>query len=180
FNWCGDGPAAVSIDADEIKRLGKRFKKLDLDNSGSLSVEEFMSLPELQQNPLVQRVIDIFDTDGNGEVDFQEFIEGVSQFSVKGDKEQKLRFCDEINYQMKLLSVKQSTELHKVVSTSRRRCEAIYYIQFESGEPVAFIHSRKLISLLLLLSLCFVFSFLFLLLFYLHYFVFDFSWNKIQ
>uniref|UniRef100_A0A672H056 EF-hand domain-containing protein n=1 Tax=Salarias fasciatus TaxID=181472 RepID=A0A672H056_SALFA len=81
------------VDADEIKRLGKRFKKLDLDNSGSLSVEEFMSLPELQQNPLVQRVIDIFDTDGNGEVDFKEFIEGVSQFSVNGDKEQKLRFA---------------------------------------------------------------------------------------
>uniref|UniRef100_A0AAQ4RU45 Protein phosphatase 3 regulatory subunit B, alpha n=1 Tax=Gasterosteus aculeatus aculeatus TaxID=481459 RepID=A0AAQ4RU45_GASAC len=83
----------LQFDADEIKRLGKRFKKLDLDNSGSLSVEEFMSLPELQQNPLVQRVIDIFDTDGNGEVDFKEFIEGVSQFSVKGDKEQKLRFA---------------------------------------------------------------------------------------
>lgn len=67
-------PFSVSlcpVDADEIKRLGKRFKKLDLDNSGSLSVEEFMSLPELQQNPLVQRVIDIFDTDGNGEVDFK-------------------------------------------------------------------------------------------------------------
>ena len=30
-----------------------------------------MSLPELQQNPLVQRVIDIFDTDRNGEVDFK-------------------------------------------------------------------------------------------------------------
>ncbi|KAM8945454.1 calcineurin subunit B type 1 [Pelodytes ibericus] len=87
------GPTGNHVDADEIKRLGKRFKKLDLDNSGSLSVEEFMSLPELQQNPLVQRVIDIFDTDGNGEVDFKEFIEGVSQFSVKGDKEQKLRFA---------------------------------------------------------------------------------------
>lgn len=62
---------SAPVDADEIKRLGKRFKKLDLDNSGSLSVEEFMSLPELQQNPLVQRVIDIFDTDGNGEVDFK-------------------------------------------------------------------------------------------------------------
>uniref|UniRef100_A0A8B9ZYH6 EF-hand domain-containing protein n=1 Tax=Anas zonorhyncha TaxID=75864 RepID=A0A8B9ZYH6_9AVES len=86
-------PSRRHVDADEIKRLGKRFKKLDLDNSGSLSVEEFMSLPELQQNPLVQRVIDIFDTDGNGEVDFKEFIEGVSQFSVKGDKEQKLRFA---------------------------------------------------------------------------------------
>ncbi|RMX38790.1 hypothetical protein pdam_00017683 [Pocillopora damicornis] len=81
----------LRIDADEIRRLGKRFRKLDLDKSGALSVDEFMSLPELQQNPLVQRVIDIFDTDGNGEVDFKEFIEGVSQFSVKGDKESKLK-----------------------------------------------------------------------------------------
>lgn len=55
-----------------------------------------MSLPELQQNPLVQRVIEIFDQDGNGEVDFKEFIEGVSQFSVKGDKESKLRFAFQI------------------------------------------------------------------------------------
>nr|CAD7392845.1 unnamed protein product [Timema cristinae] len=82
-----------TVDADEIRRLGKRFRKLDLDNSGSLSIDEFMSLPELQQNPLVQRVIDIFDADGNGEVDFKEFIQGVSQFSVKGDKESKLRFA---------------------------------------------------------------------------------------
>lgn len=83
-----------------------------------------MSLSELQQNPLVQRVIDIFDTDQNGEVDFKgkraflvhlmlnsiansfdgfvnvpltslsplsEFIQGVSQFSVRGDKESKLK-----------------------------------------------------------------------------------------
>ncbi|XP_022706123.1 calcineurin subunit B type 2-like isoform X2 [Varroa jacobsoni] len=82
-----------TFDHDEIKRLGKRFRKLDLDNSGSLSIDEFMSLPELQQNPLVQRVIDIFDTDRNGEICFKEFIQGVSQFSVKGDKESKLRFA---------------------------------------------------------------------------------------
>merc|ERR1712186_251129 len=84
---------ATNFDAEEIKRLGKRFKKLDLDNSGSLSVDEFMSLPELQQNPLVQRVIDIFDDDGNGEVDFKEFIQGLSHFSAKGDMESKLRFA---------------------------------------------------------------------------------------
>ena len=83
----------VAFDAEEIKRLGKRFKKLDLDGSGSLSIEEFMSLPELQQNPLVRRVIDIFDDDGNGEVDFKEFIQGLSHFSAKGDMESKLRFA---------------------------------------------------------------------------------------
>merc|ERR1711935_318955 len=84
------------FDPEEIARLGKRFRKLDLDNNGALSVEEFMSLPELQQNPLVQRVIEIFDQDGNGEVDFREFIEGVSQFSVKGDKQLKLKFAFKI------------------------------------------------------------------------------------
>ncbi|XP_049752098.1 calcineurin subunit B type 2 [Elephas maximus indicus] len=81
------------FDQEEIKRLGKRFKKLDLDKSGSLSVEEFLSMPELRYNPLLRRVIDIFDTDGSGEVDFKEFIVGASQFSVKGNEEQKLRFA---------------------------------------------------------------------------------------
>ena len=37
-------------------------------------------------------IAEIFDDDGNGEVDFKEFIQGVSQFSVKGDKDTKLRF----------------------------------------------------------------------------------------
>jgi len=90
------GEMCSCFDPEEIARLGKRFRKLDLDNNGALSVDEFMSLPELQQNPLVQRVIEIFDQDGNGEVDFREFIEGVSQFSVKGDKQQKLRFAFKI------------------------------------------------------------------------------------
>lgn len=123
-------PMSTNFDPEEIKRLGRRFKKLDIDSSGALSSDEFMALPELQQNPLVQRVIDIFDAvshliyisflhafewlyninyiarncirrvrfafflqDNNGEVDFKEFINGVSQFSVRGDKEQKLRFA---------------------------------------------------------------------------------------
>ena len=94
---------ATNFDAEEIKRLGKRFKKLDLDNSGSLSVDEFMTLPELQQNPLVQRVIDIFDEDGNGEVDFKEFIQGVSQFSVKGDKSSKLKFAFRYCYHYRIV-----------------------------------------------------------------------------
>lgn len=52
-----------------------------------------MSLLELQQNPLAQRFIDIFEADGNSKVDFKEFIQGVSQFSIKGDKLSKLRFA---------------------------------------------------------------------------------------
>ncbi|XP_063413148.1 calcineurin subunit B type 1-like isoform X1 [Mytilus trossulus] len=88
-----DDHLASNFDADEVRRLGKRFCKLDKDNSGSLSVDEFMSIPELKDNPLVQRVVSIIDTDGNGEVDFKEFLNGLSQFSVKGDPKDKLRFA---------------------------------------------------------------------------------------
>ncbi len=62
---------SFKVDNDEIRRLGKRFRKLDIDGSGALSKEEFMQIHDLQQNPLVQRVIELFDTDGNGEVDFK-------------------------------------------------------------------------------------------------------------
>lgn len=42
---------------------------------------------------LIGMVSDIFDDDHNGEVDFREFIQGLSHFSAKGDMESKLRFA---------------------------------------------------------------------------------------
>eukprot|EP00741_Cyanophora_paradoxa_P009416 tig00000144_g9120.t1 len=77
----------------EIRRLHRRFKRLDKDNSGDISVDEFLSIPELASNPLVLRVISIFDTDHDNTVNFKEFISALSIFSVKGDKEEKLRFA---------------------------------------------------------------------------------------
>jgi hypothetical protein len=41
-------------------------------------VKEFLSVPELKENPLVQRVVEVLDRDLSGEVDF------------KGKKEQRL------------------------------------------------------------------------------------------
>ncbi|KAJ1966690.1 Calcineurin subunit B [Dispira parvispora] len=79
--------------ADEIQRLYKRFTKLDKDNSGTIDKDEFLSIPQIANNPLAQRLIDIFDADGGGDVDFQEFITGLSIFSARGNKEDKLKFA---------------------------------------------------------------------------------------
>jgi len=91
-----DLETATNFTEEELRRLGKRFRKLDKDGNGKLSTQEFMALPELQQNPLVERVIAIFDSDGDGEIDFKEFIEGISLFSVKGDRDSKLKFAFKI------------------------------------------------------------------------------------
>lgn len=63
------------------------------DGSGTIERDEFLSLPQVSSNPLATRMIAIFDEDGGGDVDFQEFVSGLSAFSSKGNKEEKLRFA---------------------------------------------------------------------------------------
>jgi len=78
---------------DEVARLQKRFKKLDLDHSGSISTDELLAMPELKENPLVKRVVAIFDADSSGEIEFKEFVQGLAMFVVQTtERQDKLRF----------------------------------------------------------------------------------------
>ncbi|KAI1814784.1 calcineurin subunit B [Poronia punctata] len=83
----------TNFDRDEVERLKKRFMKLDKDQSGTIERDEFLQLPQISSNPLATRLIAIFDEDGGGDVDFQEFVSVLSAFSSKGNKEQKLQFA---------------------------------------------------------------------------------------
>ncbi|KAK4050037.1 Calcineurin subunit B [Microbotryomycetes sp. JL221] len=82
-----------NFSAPEIQRLKKRFMKLDKDGSGSIDKDEFLQIPQIANNPLASRMIAIFDEDGSGTVDFQEFVAGLSAFSNKGEREEKLKFA---------------------------------------------------------------------------------------
>ncbi|KAH8743930.1 calcineurin regulatory subunit B [Hyaloscypha finlandica] len=82
-----------NFDHVEVEKLRKRFIKLDKDNSGTIEREEFLALPQISSNPLATRMIAIFDEDGSGNVDFQEFINSLSAFSTKGNKEEKMRYA---------------------------------------------------------------------------------------
>lgn len=81
----------VLVTEDELRRLHRRFKKLDKDGSGTLTTDEFLSVPELANNPLLERVFAIFDKNKDEEIEFKEFISALSTFSEKGNKEGKLR-----------------------------------------------------------------------------------------
>jgi len=55
-------------------------------------------------NPLLERVVSIFDENGDSEIEFKEFIRALSIFSDKGNKEEKLK-CTPSFYQFYLLMI---------------------------------------------------------------------------
>ena len=87
-----------TVSNDELQRLFRNFKSLDVDNDGYLKKEEFLQIEALQQNPLVSRVLEIFDDDGNDQIDFTEFVEALSIFCANDqeEKEAKVRFAFKI------------------------------------------------------------------------------------
>ena len=87
---------------DELDRLRKRFQKIDIDCSGKIEKNEFLSIPGVADNPLGMRIMDVLDSDKNGKISFDEFINGLSIFltasqgGLTRDKNEKLKFAFKI------------------------------------------------------------------------------------
>ena len=77
---------------DEINKLYQKFKKLDKDGNDELSPEEFLDIPALTNNPLVHRVINVFDKNKDGKISFLEFLGGLATLSTGANDEEKLNF----------------------------------------------------------------------------------------
>lgn len=79
--------ASSSFSRSEIERLYTRFQKLDRNGSGTIDAAEFLMIPELAMNPLVPRIVDIFDG-----VNFAQFVSLLSAFGPKATRESKVDF----------------------------------------------------------------------------------------
>lgn len=86
----------LNFSEKELKKLYKNFKQIDTDDSGTIEPKELFDIPELAQNPLVQRVISVLDKNKDGNISFLEFVQGLSALSAGASNEEKLRFAFEI------------------------------------------------------------------------------------
>jgi serine/threonine-protein phosphatase 2B regulatory subunit len=74
----------INFDRRELKILYKNFTELDSNNSGKLEPNELIDVPELKDNPIVQRIITVFDRNKDGKISFFEFIHGLSALASSG------------------------------------------------------------------------------------------------
>lgn len=71
----------------EVKRLYKRFQKLDRAQSGTLDPNELVMVPEFAMNPLHPRLVALFEN-----VNFHQFVHNMSAFSASTPQQKKLDF----------------------------------------------------------------------------------------
>eukprot|EP01113_Clastostelium_recurvatum_P022530 TRINITY_DN2691_c0_g1_i1.p1 TRINITY_DN2691_c0_g1~~TRINITY_DN2691_c0_g1_i1.p1 ORF type:complete len:198 (-),score=40.07 TRINITY_DN2691_c0_g1_i1:46-639(-) len=88
--------AVSNFSAREIRRLYKRFVGLDKQEKGSISTEEFLAVPELSMNPLKSRIIQVFDSKKDGQVNFQQFVRSLNVFHPLTPKSEKLKFMFQV------------------------------------------------------------------------------------
>ena len=78
------------VKKEEIVRLYKRFQRLDREGYGTISTDAFLSIPELSMNPLIMRVIRVFDQNNDDNVNFVQFASTLAIFSRNAPTQQKM------------------------------------------------------------------------------------------
>jgi len=63
-----------------IDKFYSTFRAIDGDNGGEIDMHEFYVFFDLEESPFVDRAFALFDRDGSGQIDFEEFVTAVWNF----------------------------------------------------------------------------------------------------
>lgn len=65
---------ALMLTEEDVGRLYRVFKRIDMDNSGSVDSAEFLTLMNVERTKFTVRIFSIFDEDKSGKIDFREMV----------------------------------------------------------------------------------------------------------
>lgn len=63
----------LGLTKSHLKKLTSVFKRIDLDDSGSIDIQEMMVKLKLEITPFSKRIFRVLDSNGSGQLDFFEF-----------------------------------------------------------------------------------------------------------
>eukprot|EP00927_Polykrikos_kofoidii_P028950 TRINITY_DN25116_c4_g1_i1.p1 TRINITY_DN25116_c4_g1~~TRINITY_DN25116_c4_g1_i1.p1 ORF type:complete len:356 (+),score=87.66 TRINITY_DN25116_c4_g1_i1:207-1274(+) len=80
------------IKPSQIKKIYKRFRDIDLDQSGAVDYLEFINALEMEDNTISRQMFKVFDMDGSDSIELKEFIVVLSRYTT-ASKSEKLKFA---------------------------------------------------------------------------------------
>ena len=80
-----------SFNETQVMWLYQRFKEMDADDSGALTLEELVTLEEFEMNPLAHRLMKIMDENHDRHLAFEEFIAAMDIFHEGSPRDRKLK-----------------------------------------------------------------------------------------
>ncbi len=89
---CSSQTALCAVSPKEIRHLYLRFRKLDRDRKGTITTDDLNMIPELSTNPLGPRIVQLFDEDNEGHINFRTFLARMSVFSSHATRAEKMAF----------------------------------------------------------------------------------------
>jgi serine/threonine-protein phosphatase 2B regulatory subunit len=81
-----------SVSQAELKRIYRRFERLDHEGKGWVSVDDVLTLQEIRENPLRDRIARLMTVDMGEVVDFRLFVETISVFNGRVADEEKAKY----------------------------------------------------------------------------------------
>lgn len=84
--------ASGKIKSSDIKRIFARLQQLDTKDRGTVNYPDFLVAMQREDSESSQRLFDLCDKDGTGEIDLREFILGLSQLT-DATREDRVKFA---------------------------------------------------------------------------------------
>eukprot|EP01016_Furgasonia_blochmanni_P052012 TRINITY_DN8251_c0_g1_i3.p4 TRINITY_DN8251_c0_g1~~TRINITY_DN8251_c0_g1_i3.p4 ORF type:complete len:172 (-),score=32.33 TRINITY_DN8251_c0_g1_i3:11-526(-) len=81
----------TSLNPKQIKKVHKKFRKLDRSNKGFVSYDDFYQQPEINKNPVGDRITALLTSGDGKQIDFLRFVKAMADFS-KDKTDEKLKF----------------------------------------------------------------------------------------
>uniref|UniRef100_A0A0N5ACN4 EF-hand domain-containing protein n=1 Tax=Syphacia muris TaxID=451379 RepID=A0A0N5ACN4_9BILA len=86
-----NGTEPEELTGEEIQEFGQAFKLFDKDGNGTMNIKELgAAMRTLGLNPTeeeLQNMINEYDVDGNGKIDFMEFCKMMKEMNKETDQE---------------------------------------------------------------------------------------------
>uniref|UniRef100_A0A7S2R9F5 EF-hand domain-containing protein n=1 Tax=Mucochytrium quahogii TaxID=96639 RepID=A0A7S2R9F5_9STRA len=77
----------LGLKAKELQTITTHFARMDVDQSGTITVKEFFEYIDIEMDEIRQKLFEFLDNSGDGTMDFHELMYALSTFCMFGPKE---------------------------------------------------------------------------------------------